>query len=88
MNVEAAFLNAWCENKTLIEWPEAVAKIGLASNKTMRKYCIMLENAMYGTVNAGLLRMNNFTKYLKNIGMRQSQSNPCVLHKQASSKLT
>ena len=35
-DVEAAFLNAQCENKMFVEWPEAAAKIVLASKETMR----------------------------------------------------
>ena len=87
-DVEAAFLNAQCENKTFVEWPEAAAKIGLASDKTMREYCIMLEKAMYSTVDAALLWMKDFTKYLKSISMKQSHSNPCVFYKQDNGKLT
>ena len=54
-NVEAAFLNAKCKNKMFIKWPEAAKELGIASAELMREYCIMLNNAMYGMVDAVLL---------------------------------
>ena len=55
-NVEAAFLNAKCKNKTFIKCPEAAKEISITNAELMQEYCIMLNNAMYGTVDAALLK--------------------------------
>ena len=78
LDVKAAFLNAKSENKAFIKWPTGAAELGFIDEESIDKQCIMLENSMYGTVDAAILWMKEITKHLISKGMKQSRSDPCV----------
>ena len=86
IDLKAAFLNAKSENKTFIKWPTGAADMGLIDEETKAKQCIMLENLMYGTVEAAILWMKEITKHLISKGMKQSRSDPCVFFVRDKSK--
>ncbi len=81
-DVEAAFLNSDVENETYIEWPEGVIELGYATKEDKEKYCILLNKAMYGNIDAPLCWMKTFSKYLTEVmNFIQSKADPCVFIK-------
>ena len=81
-DIEVAFLNSDVENETYIEWPEGVIELGYATEEDRQKYCILLNKAMYGNIDAPLCWMKTFSKYLTlTMGFVQSKSDPCVFIK-------
>jgi hypothetical protein len=52
VDVEAAFLEADMDEQIYIEWPEGVAEFGYETDETIHRDCILLDKAMYGTVQA------------------------------------
>jgi hypothetical protein len=79
-DVEAAFLNAELDKPMYVEWPEGIVELGFLTEKELEKYCIQLDRAMYGNVDAPLQWMRTFSKYLKENGMTQSKVDPCLFY--------
>ena len=53
-DVEAAFLNAELDKPMYVEWPEGIVELGFLTQEELDKYCIQLDRAMYGNVDAPL----------------------------------
>ncbi|MFM8621801.1 MAG: reverse transcriptase domain-containing protein, partial [Holophagaceae bacterium] len=81
LDVEAAFLEAELEEDVYIEWPEGVVLLGFLDCKSTEGTCAHLGKAMYGTVQAPLAFFKEFARYLKKIGLTQSETDPCVWYK-------
>ena len=52
VDVEAAFLNADLDEDLYIDYPEGVVELGFETKDTAINYCILLDKAMYGAVQA------------------------------------
>jgi hypothetical protein len=60
--VEAAFLKADLDDPMYVEWPEGIVELGFLNQPELNKYCIRLDRAMYGNVDAPLQWMRTFTR--------------------------
>ncbi len=80
-DVEAAFLNADLDRPMYVEWPEGMVELGFMTQEEVEKYCIQLDRAMYGNVDAPIRWMRTFSKHPKSIGMIQSKTDPCIFYK-------
>ena len=76
VDVEAAFLEADMDKQIYIEWPEGVAEFGYKTDKTIHRDCILLDKAMYGTVQAARQWFKKLCKSLEKVGLVQSKSRP------------
>ena len=54
IDVEAAFLEADMDENIFIEWPEGVEEFGYVTEQELQTSCILLDKAMYFTVQAAL----------------------------------
>jgi hypothetical protein len=79
-DVEAAFLNAELDKPMYVEWPEGIVELGFLTQEELDKYCIQLDRAMYGNVDAPLQWMRTFSKHLKENGLTQSKVDPCLFY--------
>ena len=80
-DVEAAFLNAEAEETIYLEWPDGIVDLDFCTAKEKQEKCIALVRNMYGTVNSPLLWMQTIGTYLKDIGLVQSKTDPCIFFK-------
>jgi len=82
IDIEAAFLEADLDEVILAEWPEGVKELGYITDEIEKEYCILLNKAMYGTVQAPRAFFLTFTKYLKEeLNLIQSRVDPCLWYK-------
>ena len=87
-DVEAAFLNADLDKQVFIEWPQGMLELGFITEKEKSQKCIELTKAMYGNKYSPLRWMKTFSKHLKeNLGLKQSQTDPCLLYKESNGKI-
>ena len=73
IGVKAAFLKADMDENIYIEWPDRVQDYNYKNYKDITKYCILLEKAMYGIVQAALQWFKKLVKSLKIVGLEQSK---------------
>ena len=73
IDIKAAFLEADMDKNIYIEWPDGVQDYNYKNKKDITKYCILLEKAMYGTVQAALQWFKKLVKSLKIVGLEQSK---------------
>jgi Reverse transcriptase (RNA-dependent DNA polymerase) len=78
IDVEAAFLEGDMEEKIYIEWPDGILDFGFENEKEIKQTCILLEKAMYGTVQAALQFFKKLVENLTLVGLEQSKVDPCV----------
>jgi hypothetical protein len=78
--VEVTFLYAELEKPMFVEWPEGIVELGFLPQKELKKYCIQLDRAMYGNVDAPLQWMRTLSKHLKESGLTQSKVDPCLFY--------
>jgi histone deacetylase 1/2 len=81
IDIEAAFLEADLEEEIVAEWPEGLKELGYTTEELERDYCILLNKAMYGTVQAPRAFFLTLSKHLKEMGMVQSKVDPCIWYK-------
>ena len=73
--VEAAFIHTNMEVDIYIEWPEGIVDLGIINEEFLREYCILLGQLIYGNVDAELLWLRLFAKYLVNkCNLKRSKS--------------
>jgi hypothetical protein len=81
LDIEAAFLEGDIDEPIYIEFPEGMDELGFVTEKEMHTHCIELGKSMYGNVDAALRFFRTLKEHLtKNIGMKNSQSDPCVFY--------
>ena len=78
IDVEAAFLNAMMDTDIYIEMPEGLLEYYLSKGKDMRDMIIKLRRAQYGLVQSPRLWMATFAKILRDLGMIQCKTDPCL----------
>jgi hypothetical protein len=78
IDIEAAFLEADMDEEIYIEWPEGVKEFGYFTQAEMNGRCLRLEKAMYGCVQSPLMFFKEMTKHLREIGLSQSLTDPCI----------
>ena len=77
--MEAEFLCPNMEVEIFIEWPEIIVDLGILTNDFLEEYCILLENSMYGNVDALLLWMRLLSKYLViECNLKRSKADSCI----------
>jgi len=79
-DIEAAFLEPRLEKPMYIKPPDSLAACGFITKEDLNEYAIELWGSMYGNVDAALLWFREFVKYLKEVGMMQSQVDPCIFY--------
>ncbi len=57
-----------------------VAKFGYKTDKTIHRDCILLDKAIYGTVQAARQWFKKLCKSLEEVGLTQSKVDPCVFY--------
>ena len=87
IDVEAAFLEADMDEDIYIEWPDGVLENDYENKADTTKYCIRLDKAMYGTVQAALQWFKKLVKSLKIVGLEQSKVDPCIFYVKRNGKL-
>jgi hypothetical protein len=81
LDIEAAFLEGDIDEPIYIELPEGMDELGFVTTEEMQTHCIELGKSMYGNVDAALRFFRTLKEHLtKNIGMKNSQSDPCVFY--------
>lgn len=80
IDVKAAFLEASMDKNIYMEWPDRVQEYNYKNEDDTTKYCIQLEKAMYGTVQAALQWFKKLVKSLKVVGLEQSIVNTCLFY--------
>jgi hypothetical protein len=81
VDVEAAFLNADLEEDLYIEYPEGVVELGFETEATSRHYCILLDKAMYGAVQAARQWSRKLVEILtQRMHLTQSRVDPCLFY--------
>ncbi len=81
MDVEAAFLNANLEEDLYIKDPEGVVELGFKTKATSKHYCILLDEAMYGGVQAARQWSRELVEILtQQMHLMQSQVDPCLFY--------
>ena len=80
IDVEASFLEGDLEEDIYLEWPEGVIEFGFEDQNVISEYCIKLNKAMYGTVQAARQWNKKLVQCLKIIGMKQSKVDPCIFY--------
>ena len=86
IDVEASFLEADLDKSIYIEWPDGVVEFGFESEKETNQNCILLNKAMYGTVQAARQWFKKLIQCLTTIGMTQSRIDPCIFYLKRSGK--
>lgn len=61
-----------------IEWPHGILDYGFESVDTVENTCIILEKAMYGTVQAALALFKKLVEKFTLIALEQSKVDRCV----------
>jgi hypothetical protein len=81
VDVEAAFLNADLDEKLFIEYPDGVVDFGFETRDTTLNYCILLDKAMYGAVQAARQWTKKLTETLTtHMHLKQSRVDPCLFY--------
>ena len=80
VDVEAAFLEGDMEDDVFLEWPDGVLDFGFEDQATIDENCLLLNKAMYGTVQGALQFFKKLVSNLTLIGLRQSNVDPCVFY--------
>jgi hypothetical protein len=78
IDVEAAFLEADLEEDIYIEWPDGVLDYGFEDESEVADNCILLDKAMYGTVQAALQWFKKLVEIVTKIGLVQCAADPCL----------
>ena len=78
VDVEAAFLNAMMDADIFIELPEGLLEFYLSKGKDLRGMIIKLRRAQYGLVQSPRLWMETFAKILRDLGLIQCKTDPCL----------
>jgi hypothetical protein len=78
VDVEAAFLNAKVDSDVYIEMPEGLQEYLKTKGQNIGDSVIKLERAQYGLVQSPRLWMETFSVILKNLGMIQCKTDPCL----------
>lgn len=82
LDVEAAFLEPNMDKPMYVGIHPSMVDLGFLTKEEANTHAIELQNSMYGNVDAALKFFELFTKYLtKECGMKQSNSDPCLLFK-------
>ena len=86
IDVEAAFLEADLDKPVYVKWPEGLVELGVISPQEEAETCIMLNKAMYGTVDAPLRFYRTLQKTLMSepLKLEQCVSEPTVFFKRDS----
>ena len=87
IDVEAAFLEADLDEDIYMEWPEGILEFGFENEATTTKNCILLEKAMYGTVQAARQWFKKLLACLVKVGLTQSKIDPCVFYLKRGTEL-
>jgi hypothetical protein len=87
IEVEAAFLEADLDEDIYMEWPEGILEFGFENEATTTKNCILLEKAMYGTVQAARQWFKKLLACLVKVGLTQSKIDPCVFYLKRGTEL-
>ena len=78
---EAAFLHPDMPVEMLIEWPTVIVDLDIITKEFIEEYCILLVNSIYGNVNAYLLWLRLFAKYLtKECDMTKIQAGSYIFY--------
>jgi hypothetical protein len=81
LDIEAAFLEGDIDEPIYIEFPDGMDDLGFVTTEEMQSNCIELRKSMYGNVDAALRFFRTLKEHLTvHIGMRNSQSDPCVFY--------
>jgi hypothetical protein len=81
LDIEAAFLEGDIDEPMYIEFPDGMDELGFVTEQEMHTHCIELGKSMYGNVDAALRFFRTLKEHLtKNVGMKNSQSDPCVFY--------
>jgi Reverse transcriptase (RNA-dependent DNA polymerase) len=79
IDVEAAFLNAEVDQDIFIEIPEGLCEYSQKKEGIeLGNSVVKVLRAQYGLVQSPRLWMNTFLAILKDLGMRQCKSDPCL----------
>ena len=73
-----------------VEWATGLEELGMLTQADKTKYCIRLDRAMYGTLDAPLSFFKTLAKHLTNsndMNMKQQPGEPCVFTKHKEGKL-
>ena len=86
IDIEAAFLEADLNKPVYVQWPEGLVELGIISAQEERETCIMLNKAMYGTVDAPLRFYRTLQKTLTSapLNLQQCKSEPTMFYKSDS----
>ena len=89
VDIETAFLNADLEEEVYIQIPEGLEHM---TNLHEEKYdpetqVLKLRKAMYGLVQAPRAWMRTFVKILKQMGLQQCRTDPCVFYLRREGKV-
>jgi hypothetical protein len=80
-DVEAAFLNADIGHRQFIYVPEAMIKTGMMEEEESKGLAFELTKSMYGNVDAALRFFIKYKAILKDLGMIQCETDPCVFYR-------
>ena len=78
VDVEAAFLQGDIKEDVFLEWPDGVLDLGFEDQDTINKKCLLLNKAMYCTLQGAVQFFKKLVKNLTLIGLKQSNMDPCV----------
>ena len=81
IDVEAAFLEGKLSTPMMIEWMPGMVELGYITQEEADNYVCLLTGGMYGNVQAALEYYREFKKCVKEAGMQQSLTDPCVFYK-------
>jgi hypothetical protein len=88
VDVEAAFLNADLDEDLFIDYSNGVVDFGFETKQTTQDFCILLDKAMYGAVQAARQWSKKLTEVLTGkLGLTQSQADPCLFYLKRSNEL-
>ena len=62
--MESVFIHPDIPFDMFIEWPGDIVDLGITAKEFLEQYCILLENSMYGNVDADILWLRLLAKYL------------------------
>jgi hypothetical protein len=92
LDKEAAFLEGDVDQLICAEFPEGMDELGFATEQEMNARCVELGKSMFGNVDAALRFFTTLKeRFTKNIGMKNSQSDPralCLKDDNGKTKLT
>ena len=88
VDVEAAFLNADLHEDLFIEYPEGVVELGFETQETTLNFCILLDKAMYGAVQAARQWSIKLIEILtRRMNLVQSLVDPCLFYLKRNNEL-